>query len=195
MSHSPQFHVRPALPDELVAAFTLIFRRFPEDERTPRTLRALRLVSDGELPAEGVRVVAGADGLLGALVCVALPGASGLVWPPQTADDTCREAVEDALLRDGLGWLRSCGVKLLQTLLLPAETCSAAPLERNGFRHVTGLLYMRHLLNARTKAALPEGPPLSYRTYAEPDCADFHDALMRSYEDTLDCPELNGVRS
>jgi ribosomal protein S18 acetylase RimI-like enzyme len=157
-------------------------------------LRALRLVSEGELSAEGVRVVPGADGLLAALVCVALPGASGLVWPPQSASNSGREIVEDVLLHDALRWLRDRGAKLAQTLLLPEEAQVAVPLERNGFRHVTGLLYMRHLLGLQADEARADDLPLTYRTYTEPDCAAFRDALMRSYEGTLDCPELNGIR-
>src|SRR5437867_3107563 len=111
--------VRPALPEELAPAFALIFRRFPEEERAPRTLRALRLVSEGELLADGILVVPGETGLLGALVCVALPGASGLVWPPQTVGDAPCDAIEDVLLHHGLRWLRGRGVRLAQTLLLP----------------------------------------------------------------------------
>jgi ribosomal protein S18 acetylase RimI-like enzyme len=188
----PPQAVRPALPEELASAFAIAFQRYPEEERTPRVLRALRLVEDGELSPEGVLVVGGEGGLVGALVCVALPGACGLLWPPQAASVPACRGVEDALVRGGLQWLWGRGARLAQALLLPEEDHAADALRRSGFRHVTGLSYMRHPL-----ASLPDepaGPALTYRPYLEADRALFHDTLLRSYEGTLDCPELNGVR-
>src|SRR4051794_20414875 len=106
---APSIAVRSALPEELAPAFALAFQRFPQDELAARILRALRLVEEGELSAEGVLVVGGETGLLGALVCVALPGGSGLLWPPQAGAGRPGDGIEDALIRGGLDWLRGRG--------------------------------------------------------------------------------------
>src|SRR5262249_59830581 len=83
----------------------------------------------------------GAGGRAGGRVCVPLPGASGLVWPPRAAAGDVR--VEASLVRAALAWLRGRGARLAEALLLPAEQGFAGPLLRNGFRRITRLLYLR----------------------------------------------------
>jgi ribosomal protein S18 acetylase RimI-like enzyme len=122
-----------------------------------------------------------------------VPGASGLLWPPQALPDPRRGQVEDHLVRHAADWLRGRGAKLGQALLTPAEAPLAPPLERNGFAHVTSLWYMRHDL--KLPYALVRAPErLAYRSYRDGDPDVFHRTLLRTYEDTLDCPEVNGVR-
>jgi ribosomal protein S18 acetylase RimI-like enzyme len=186
--------IAPAAADERASAFGLLFRQLAEPYRQERIANSLRLVETGELPADGVLLARGPGGPLGALVCVPLPGAGGLVWPVQVVASRDREAVEDRLLEHGLAWLRRSGAKMAQALLTLPEQPLAAALERNGFDHVTALWYMRRGLD------LPAGylrapERLTYRSYADGDTSLFHKTLLRTYEGTLDCPELNGVRT
>jgi ribosomal protein S18 acetylase RimI-like enzyme len=90
--------------------------------------------------------------------------------------------------------LRERGAKLAQALLVRDDTHLAAPLERNGFDHITSLWYLRHDLE------LPVGPfstpqQLTYVTYKHTDARLFRQTLARTYEQTQDCPEVNGVRT
>jgi ribosomal protein S18 acetylase RimI-like enzyme len=187
---SPELTIAPARPDEWAAAFRLIFRD-PEVQREGRVDNALRLVRSGELDPAGVLVARDDAGLRGALIALPVPGASGLLWPPQAAEPA--PAVEDALVRHAVAWLRQCGAKLGQALLAPNEVHLAGPLERNGFDHVTTLWYMRHDLKLPYRLVRADDR-LVYRSYAD-GCQDlFHQTLLRSYEDTLDCPEVSGVR-
>src|SRR5262249_24981613 len=90
------------------------------------------------------------------------------------------------------GRLRSQGSKLIQALLPPGKDFLAAPLLRNGFAHVTTLLYLHRTLDA----LWAEQPPrLSFHPYSDGDATLFAETLIRTYESTLDCPELNGVRT
>jgi ribosomal protein S18 acetylase RimI-like enzyme len=74
------------------------------------------------------------------------------------------------------------------------EVPLAAPLERNGFRHVTRLWYLASDLNIpATTLAAPAR--LEYRPYHPDQPAHFHATLLRTYEGTLDCPEINGLRT
>ncbi len=99
--------------------------------------------------------------------------------------------MEDALLRHACVWLRQRGVKLAQTLLAPEETFLAAPLLRNGFTALTRLWYMRHDLNLPIDC-LNIPARLDFQPFA--DDVLFRQTLPRTYEGTLDCPEINGVR-
>ncbi len=185
---------QPARPDELGSAFRLIFQYLRTEEREGRVENALRLIRQGELNARGVWVVRSEQALLGAMVCMLVPGASGLVWPPQAASPGGRNDIEDQLLQSALEWLRQGGAKLAQALLLQEERDLAAPLVRNGFVRITGLWYLHHHLGFPAEL-LAEGRSLQYQNYACCDRDAFHDTLLRTYEGTQDCPEVNGIRS
>jgi ribosomal protein S18 acetylase RimI-like enzyme len=184
--------IEPARPDEWEEAFRLLFRQ-PEGSREQRVANALRLVRSGELSPEGILVARFREGLAGAMICLPVPGASGLVWPPLVAAEP-RAPIEDQLVGLAVAWLRRHGAKLGQSLLAPTEVALAAPLERNGFAHVTTLWYMRHDLKLPF-ALVRADDRLTYRCYADGDPDLFHETLLRTYEGTLDCPEVSGVRS
>ena len=186
--------IRSASPDELGPALALLFQRFPPEGCEGRVRHTLALIAAGEIAREGVLVARDHGNLRGAMVCVPLAGASGLVWPPQAVGADCAR-VEDELLRGGLAWLRAGGAKLVEALLLPSESDCAAPLLRNGFHHITRLLYLRRPLDVWDGDAADAGESgLTFAPYGEETRAAFHATLIRSYVDTHDCPELNGVR-
>lgn len=183
----------PVRADELPAAFRLLFQNAAPDDRETRIANALGLVRRGELDTQGLFVLRGAGRLLGAVLCLRLPGRSALVWPPQCIPDKHRTAFEDALLLCAVEWLRGRNVQVAQALLSPAEAERAAALPRNGFAHVTQLLFLRRDLSL-PPPRLKSRAGLTYRTYNPSDAALFHQTLQHTYKDTLDCPELNGVR-
>lgn len=172
------------------SAFRLIFQYLSPEEREHRCANALRLLQRGELHPQGLFIVRGAPGLRGALLCLTVPGCSALLWPPGTVEER-RTELEDALVRHGCNWLRQRSVKLTQTLLAPEETFLADPLLRNGFTAVTRLWYMRHDLSLPVDC-LHTPARLNYQTFD--DSLLFRQTLQRTYEGTLDCPEINGVR-
>lgn len=190
MQAAPQ----PARTEELAAAFRLIFKDVGAAEQETRVANALHLVQRGELNPEGIHVLRGPNGLLGALVCLPVPGASALVWPPGAVDDDERPRREDALVRYAVAWLRGRGVKLAQSLLMPEEVFLAQSLERNGFAHVTNLWYLGHDLEVPVDV-LATPAHLHFENYDPQVPGLFHQTLLRTYEGTLDCPEVNGVRS
>jgi mycothiol synthase len=179
--------------DELEAAFQLIFQHVAAEDRTARIANALQLIEQEELDPRGVWVVRGQNELLGAMVCMPVSGASGLVWPPQAVTHTCRVEIEDQLLQSALAWLRQCGAKLAQVLLSQDENYLAPPLLRNGFSRITSLWYLRHDLGFPAEL-LSEETHLVYQDYASCNQALFHETLLRTYEGTADCPEVNGIR-
>jgi ribosomal protein S18 acetylase RimI-like enzyme len=184
----------PALASEWAPALRLVFQHLSPPERRQRELAALHLLRQGELDPQGLFVVRGPRGLDGALVCLSLPGAGGLIWPPGVAAHPQQTALEDCLLRNALAWLRGRGVKLVQALLAPEEEDLAAPLVRHGFARITDLWYLYH--HRSTPLCGTDAPArLTFRAFSEADPLLFQETLLRTYEGTLDCPELSGVRS
>ncbi|HTU21338.1 MAG TPA: N-acetyltransferase [Gemmataceae bacterium] len=181
----------PARTEEWAAAFRLIFQYLPAQESERLCANALHMLQRGELNPQGLFLVRGPAGPRGALYCLPVPGRSALLWPPGAVEDR-RAELEDSLLRHACGWLRQRGVKLTQTLLAQKETFLAAPLLRNGFTAVTLLWYMRHDLSLPVHC-LNTPARLDYQCFD--DDMLFRLTLRRTYEATLDCPEVNGVRS
>jgi mycothiol synthase len=188
------YHIRPARPEEWAQAFRLVFKHVPSPDRQARVRNALRLLRQGELDRAGVIVSAANGTLLGAMVCLPVAGASGLVWPPQAATGGDQRKIEDALLTYAIAWLRQRGAKMGQTLLAREESGLAASLKRQGFVHITNMWYMRHELRS-LPARTPVAPALTYETYRDGDRSLFHQILWQSYDQTEDCPEVNGVRT
>jgi mycothiol synthase len=184
--------VRPeaARSEDWAAACRLIFQYLSAEERENRCANALRLLQCGELDPQGLFIVRGPAGQRGALLCLPLPGRSALLWPPGVTGDR-RTETEDALMQHACAWLRQRGVKVTQTLVAPDELVHIEPLLRNGFTLITRLWYMRHDLNLPVDC-LHTPSRLDYQTFA--DDALFRETLLRSYEGTQDCPEVNGIR-
>jgi ribosomal protein S18 acetylase RimI-like enzyme len=67
------------------------------------------------------------------------------------------------------------------------------PLERNGLLHITSLWYLRHFLDLPADLLQAEAR-LTFHSYGDGKQTLFHESLLRSYEGTLDCPEVNNVR-
>jgi mycothiol synthase len=190
---APSFSVARAQPNELGPAFDLIFQQFGATERGARVADALQLVRQRELPPEGVWVARRGSQLVGALVCLPLPGASGLIWPAQVSAGMDATEIEDQLTKRACAWLRGCGAKLAQALLTDEENHMAPPLERNGFSHVTSLWYLRcDCIRSPESFLSREG--LTYQPWTTAQ-AVFQETLMHTYNGTVDCPEVNGVRT
>jgi ribosomal protein S18 acetylase RimI-like enzyme len=186
------FSIDTARAEELGAAFALTFQHLGEAERDARVARALTLVEAGEIDVGSVLVARTQAGVRGAFVTIPLPGASGLVWPPGVEPGSDRLAMEDALVQRGCAALRRRGAKLAHASLATTEKPLAGPLQRNGFTHITQLHYLRHTLH---DVAGPAEGRLLFLSYVDVSTQLFHDTLLRTYEDTRDCPELNGLRT
>jgi GNAT superfamily N-acetyltransferase len=186
--------VEPARTRDLPGAFRLIFQNLETHECHRRVTNALHLIHTGELNREGILVLREGSDLLGATVCVAIPGGGGLIWPPGCVEGPHRVIWEDRLVQEACRWLTQHGVKIAQALLAPEEHVLAAPLERNGFRCITTLWYMSHDLNVPVQH-LNTPVRLRFQTYGPQTQALFHKTLADTYVGTLDCPEVNGVRT
>lgn len=185
--------ITPAEASARADALDLVFQHLPAEERRQRCANAIAMFLGGEVPAQSLLVARHADKLLGALVCIPLPGASALFWPPQVAPGLEPALVADPLVRHALDQVGKGGAKIAQAIIASADLPLAEPLVRCGFRHVTKVQFLRH--------AGPTCPPrkpsleLAFEAYQSSNERLFHATLERTYAGTLDIPELNGRRS
>jgi mycothiol synthase len=184
--------IEPAHPEEWIEALRLAFQHLPAAYQHARTTTAVELVRNKEIDPAGILVARAGGRLIGSMICMTIPGASGLLWPPQV-ERTAPEpsGIEDRLIEHAVTWLRRRGAKLGQTMLIPEEAFLAVTLIRNGFRHITTLCYMRIEPHSQVPVEKSRLIYQSYRT--DPEL--FHQTLLQTYEATQDCPELTGVRT
>jgi mycothiol synthase len=183
--------IEPARPGERTEAFRLAFQHLPATDQLPRIANALDLADKNEIDPAGI-LVARTSGVVGSLICMTTEGAGGLLWPPQISPEAAdRSAVEDELIRFAFLWLRQRGAKLAQSMLAPSETALGKPLQRNGMPYITALVYLRRSLYDKIPTAVGH---LTFETFsANPTL--FGQTLLRTYEQTQDCPELTGART
>lgn len=140
-------------------------------------------------------VSVGSDGVTPRQACLAVIGtgkASMLFTSAPESPDQERELA--AVI------VRCChdlsGVRLAQALLEEEERAAKAALVAAGFVGVGSLAYMRRPTpragEFAPQAAWPDG--IGIRTYRPGDDTAIIAAMDRSYERTLDCPELCGLR-
>lgn len=182
--------IRTATPAEWSAAFNLALKHLGDDVRSGRVITAVALVAAGDINPDGIIVAWDGAQLCGVQVSVPLPGAGGLLWLPKT--EPVDIALEERLVRRALEWLHGEGAKLAQALLSPLDVPDAEALVRCGFKAVTRLQYLEHYLESLPP---PEPSRLRLYTYKESKRDVFHATLVRTYEQTLDCPELNDTRT
>jgi ribosomal protein S18 acetylase RimI-like enzyme len=143
---------------------------------------------------DGLLVYRQGSTIVGALLTIESPGRTLLLWPPKARGNVAaeRDATETTLLQAVGSFAQSRRCRLAQLLLGPEEQRHAPQLEAAGFFHLACLRYLRH--NLRHKPPESQIDSLEYETY----CPELHEAflevLARSYQDSLDCPELTGVR-
>ena len=88
---------------------------------------------------------------------------------------------------------RGRGVQLAQVLLDPADVPTLGLYGQCGFERMAELLYLHRVVRRPPKVTeLPAG--FAVRTYTPALHAEFAAAILASYEQSLDCPALNGRR-
>lgn len=183
--------VSQAVPGSYRAALELVLRDLPQDDRQRVVEQMLHAVAQGRRSLDGLLTAHRDDQLVGAVWAEIQAGRTANVWPPQTAAD-CRAEIDAALLAEMMGFLRRSNVKMAQALLAADETTTAKSLRAAGFEHLTDLLYLM-----ATTAQFPTAPvarELTFepiRSHDEPRLAAVIEA---TYEQTLDCPRLDGLR-
>ncbi|GAB4519073.1 MAG: hypothetical protein Tsb0013_23080 [Phycisphaerales bacterium] len=130
--------------------------------------------------------------------CLVVPGAgrTGMCFTTRPTTEA-QEHELAAVIDHACTHLPGNVVRLAQALLEPQEGSLIRAYERGGMPTLATLLYLRRSMPTRSEftdvAPLPEGVELTpYR--AGRDDGVLLDVLPRTYEGTLDCPELSHMR-
>ena len=136
-----------------------------------------------------------AGGPVAASLVIPSPGGVGMVFhSPPRAPGVEAESVAPVVREASAESLRD-GVSFVQSLVAPTRSEDTAMLAAAGFRRLAELVYMH--LDLRSAAAAQTGEldgQVVWRSYGQFGEAELADAIARTYEQSLDCPGLYGLR-
>ena len=194
MNQSHQaLQIEPATPGSCREAFELLLSGTPPDRRK-ESLSAL--IASAKLDPSSLDFLyeARRGGLLvGAAWAQVMPGRCASFWPPELRPGE-NETVAELLAHAVMDRLAGRGVRVAQTLLTTDVGTTAGRLERANFEHLADLLYL-----VSTEADFPATRISTDLSFEPADdigrVRRLQSMIEATYEKTLDCPDLNGVRS
>ncbi|WP_339729589.1 GNAT family N-acetyltransferase [uncultured Gimesia sp.] len=181
-----------ATTEEQSEASAYIFADSSEAEREIQIQEFLESINGGKNDRHQI-LIAREDGILvGAGVLVFTDSATAFFWPPFTNSNDCA----DAILQEMVTRIDRSEVSIGQSLLNPGQLTQRKILTRNGFPHLTDLLFMRHPLTKLSQSAALEQEPLAWVKYDEQQNRQrFLDLLDLTHQASHDCPVLNDIRT
>lgn len=138
-----------------------------------------------------MRIATRGNRVLYALCPVPLPGRTVMLFSGTPSSPQERHAADILLRQIVADYLKTDNV-LLQVLVDPEDTAQIAMYRLAGFTHLAELVYLE--CAGRPLAHQLPGEPWQLLTYLPQRHDLFARAILASYEQTLDCPQLNGLR-
>lgn len=194
-----RFQIRPIPPahPDFRLALCQVFNLDPAGAYGPQLQRCLPLhdAASGKLASQDFLLgVYDHRRLVNSCLTLVSPGAAAMVMiPPGEGRSEEREALVDLLgAVQTEAWKRS--VALLELLVEPGHCVIAEALTVAGFRHLTRLVYLRRMVAEPHTMSVRENDVewVPYTPETEPL---FLSTLEQTYVQSLDCPELTGIRT
>lgn len=159
----------------------------------PRVADLLADSRDRSLSIELLVAAFQGEECLSAALAVESPGRAALVFVPENENADDRRRATIACLQALQRAARERSIILLEMLLPPDSERLAVSVRASGFRYLTRLLYLRRPVDP---AACGFGPAddLRWVTYSPDSAGLFAEAVERTHAQSLDCPELTGLR-
>jgi len=170
-------------------------------------------VGRGAVSGQGLLEARRTGRLVGAVWAELLAGHAALVWPPRLVPGEPRLTAEQ-LLSAGCEVMAQSGAQVVQALVPAASEEEDAILRAAGFEPLAALLYLAWERGPVPNANEGDGPefcdvlphnsgrspsdrprsPLQFEAYAPNQRLRLERLVEATYEGTLDCPALNGLR-
>lgn len=187
--------VQPCPPGDRQAALGVLYRRVPAALRTRLIADALEDAARGYIDLTGLWVARRRGKIVGAMLTQPLAGHAAAVWAPEVDPSWHRTATAVALVRAALAELRARGFQIAQALLDESSPPrGASDLAAGGMPRVTELVYLDRPTSVPLELA-PDLPALDWESFGPSTERGFREVLQATYIDSLDMPELEGIRS
>ena len=191
MTTGSDLHVAPVAPNERKTALQLIFQELESTRRDSLVQDYIGQATRGKLSLEGLLVVKHQDEIIAASWCHLLPGKTAALSAPQLKPAANRDAT-DLLLAEMDRYSETADVEIAQCLIPTDSEANADALRRAGFRRVSLLM---HMTSSRENFPETAGTTdLEYQSCALDQMQRMANLVQSTYQQSLDCPALNGSR-
>ncbi|MCA9039884.1 MAG: GNAT family N-acetyltransferase [Planctomycetaceae bacterium] len=191
-------HVFPATGSNKRRALEVLFYDLLPDEQTEQIDTVLEAENRGELDLEGLYLAEEEEREVGACLTLTQKDRSAFIWPPVVLNPANWERVGSALLQEIHQVQQAQGILYAQAMLEPEALDQQSLLKKNQFESLARLYFMECPLETA-----PTDTPLlrsgaSCRSMSLAELGEeqaFHGIIERTYEDTLDVPQFNLMRT
>ncbi len=189
---NPPLEIVRCPPELLGEALALALCDLAPSQRRKVARDLLAIDAAAELAQEPLFIALRGDDVRGAAWGQRQSGNIAVFWPPQLAAGEDLQACVP-LAEGVIRALDDAAVDLVQVLLPAPDAHTIEVLLHVGFRHLADLLYLS-CEAARFPVAAPEPCEVEFESYAPSQRARLLQLVEQTYEGTLDCTALNGVR-
>ncbi len=185
---SSDYIISPCTETRRAEALRVLHAGLPSDQQLAlvQSLKSVRDQDDSVF--EGLLVASSQNQLLGAAWAQLTAGRTAVTWMPDAKSPT-----GPALVRALADFLDSRDIVLAQFLASNSETVSPELLHAGDFQQLAKLAYLS-IEKSCFSTQKPTGP-LTFHPNADSNPQRLGELLLRTYEGSLDCPALNGLRS
>ncbi|MDB5347427.1 MAG: acetyltransferase [Schlesneria sp.] len=183
--------------DRRIPALRLLFARFPAEEQEGRVRDALAANERGTLHFDHL-LLAESDGLpVGSALAMLQSDGVALVWPPVVScGATNPVVVEDLLMSEICSRIDAASARLGQCLLAPDDDIEAATLGRHGFERATDMFFMARGIAPEDLTDIDRSnEKIRCEKFTPETTARFVQLIEQTYQGSLDCAYLNGIRT
>ncbi len=188
---SEHFEIDRASPRHQGAALWLATGGRSRHVNRGRVTALLAAEKEGKISLEGLVAATSRNRVVGAIWCLNQPGRIATIWGPGLIAGI-PDTLANELVKHAFQFAKQAGSHLLQSLVGPENPLAGEHLARLGFRHITRL----DQLNAFPEELnpLPPSDRLSFVPCQDFRKASFEQLVTKTYEGSLDCPEVDGLR-
>ena len=181
----------PVSPPRRAEAFALVFSHQSPDERQRQVEVLMEAVASGEISPQGLLGTSRGGQLTGAVFAKVEPGRAAMVWTPRLIDGEPK-ATAAKLLDAASQWLAGRDVRIAQIQVELDHHNDDALARAHGYQSLGDLLYLV-AAEGQFPVRLPQCP-LDFEPYDVENHKRLAKVVEATYQETLDCPQLNGVR-
>ncbi len=204
----------PATGSRQGAALNILYEGVLPEDRAVRVAESIREAEEGELDLRGLLLAELQEKPVGALLLRMQPHGVAFLWPPVVSAKSAEviswhtksqpaitnEAIEDVLLQAAVLRLGELKARIAQSLLVLNQTREQLALSRNGFRRLTDLIFFEYSTvgnqSRKYRLANDVGTRLTHIIHRQSrNRLRFAEVVEQTYRGSLDCPELNGIRT
>ncbi|HEV8379078.1 MAG TPA: GNAT family N-acetyltransferase [Tepidisphaeraceae bacterium] len=188
-----EVQIRPAHDSELQSAVRLILATASGHPDEMQVREFMRLAGAHREDAGGIWVAEQGARLLGAVMPVVSPGKTMLLFVPAHLHGEQQTLLTRKLVDAVCARAAEQGVHLAQALLEVHDEALQGMLMACGFGKLAELLYLQMVVGKVAEPPLPAG--CKWLTYAPSRHELFASTILATYQDSFDCPGLNGLRT